>query len=67
MKRVVKALKADIKDEAKARKSYLKLAKSSDPKTARMVRSIAKDEQEHHARLVKRVKALAKKNKKSKR
>ena len=54
-------IKAALKDEAKANKDYLKAAKHADPKTAKLMRHIAKQERHHHLELKKRLRDLRKK------
>lgn len=56
-----KAIRTSIKDEKDDINEYRTFAKKigrSDPTTARLMRSIAKDEVEHRNRLSKRLKGL---------
>lgn len=54
-------IKAAMKDEAGANKDYLKAAKHADPKTAKLMRHIAKQERHHHLELKKALKRISKK------
>ncbi len=54
-KHIVKKLKGALHEEKEAIKEYRKDAQKVDTKTAKIFRSIAKDETEHKQRLTKRL------------
>lgn len=58
--RTVRRIKQAIHEEKEAIKDYRHNAKKVDPKTAKLMRHIAKDEQHHHKELSKRLAIVSK-------
>ena len=55
---VIKKVKGALHEEKEAIRDYRKDAKTTDPKTAKLFRHIAKDESHHHQELSKRLREI---------
>lgn len=58
--RILKRIRGAIHEEGEAIKDYRKDAKKVDPKTAKLMREIARDETTHKRQLTKRLGIVAK-------